>query len=212
MGPGVGHCALAVTNSAPAPQDVLYAALITDGTLSAMAQRAAAAHAKARGPQGVLQPLALALLTEGLRDKRFPPQAGMRTAELEAVVGAAAFKAVHAYHSRGGVLLAKDYLSASSVVAAIIAAYWRGFSAPVPTALKPRAAEAEIRARAAVASQEVAAVLRAWRQKPAPRGIAYDDAIEEAISAAVARAALRGFLHPNESLHEALHGGDSNDA
>ncbi len=195
-----------MANSTPSPGDVLYAAFISAGTLGALAQRAAAAHAKARGPGGVLRPLAAALLAEGLRAKRFPTQAGLRTAELVAVVREAAERAVEHYRLSGGVLLAKNHLVAEEVVAEVVRLYWEGFSAPVPVTLRPTAAETEIRSRTAVAAQEVAAVLRAWRQFPAPRGIAYDDSIEEAISAAMAKAALRGFLHPNESIHTALHG------
>lgn len=200
-----------MTTSAPRSGDVLYAAFISAGTLGALAQRAAAAHVKVHGIGAVLGPLAAALVAEGLRTKRLPPQAGMRTAELRAVVAEAAQRLVTAYRDGGGVLVAKGHLDAEEVVDAVIRIYWEGFGAPVPTALKPRASEDEIRARTAVASQEVAAVLRAWRQRPGPQGIVYDDGIEEAISVAVARAALRGFLHPNDAIHDALHGG-SNDA
>lgn len=187
------------------PRDVLYAALVAEGPLSAMAQRAAAAYVRAYGGETVLSALSAALVNWGIIRRILPPQAGMRTAELVVVVDAAVRRLVDEYRDGGGVLLAKGWFSAEDVATAVSRLYWLGFSPPVPTTLRPKASDDEIAARRAVAAQAVARLLREWAAKDPPL-VAYQPEVEELLSVALAQAALRAFLHPNETLHEALHG------
>ncbi len=187
-------------------RDVLYAALVSQGLHSKTAQRATLAHAKVH-PEESLQAVAMAIVRFGIRERNFPPCVGVRTEELVAIVQETALDRVRHYHDGGGVLTAKGFFQTSALCVAVIAEYWRQFSAPVTTDVRVEPpVEAELRQRTAVAAQEVRDVLlELTKSSEGDSAHTLQGTALENFCVRAAKAALRAFHEPNTVIHERNH-------
>lgn len=166
------------------------------GTYSQELLRQAAAQHLPVVCEGVAHALVEGLLADG----KLPAPKQTATPELLAIAEAAVLEALKDYRARGGILLAKDFVSESVMFALLIRNWMQRLPPPilVTKSLVAGLEDDERNARQSVAAQNVAKLLQGLERTD--RGyLVHEDRLEP-LCIMLVRAVLQGFDRPNEVL------------
>lgn len=190
------------------------------GVLSAEAQKLVRMHCERGNAQAMIEAVAEFLVSDGIARGRIPPNAGEKRKDLLDRAEQAMYKEAEEYHSKGGVLVAKGYVSITGLVAEMAKHWLREFSPPIPTevSLKGTLSDPEVQDRLTVVALKLSEILDEYRET-----VEHENGAGEVVSAQKTgtlmiphdkvegfcrRAAIemfRAFEDPNKTNHEIIH-------
>jgi hypothetical protein len=186
------------------------------GILSAEAQKLVRMHCERGNAQAMIEAVAEFLVSNGIVRGRIPPNAGEKRKDLLERAEQAMYREAEEYHSKGGVLVAKGYVSITGLVAEMAKHWLREFSPPIPTefSLKGTLSDPEIQDRLTVVALKLLEILNEYNeiveheagvsaQKIGTIIIPHDKV--EGFCRRAAIEMFRAFEHPNETNHEIIH-------
>jgi len=165
-----------------------------------------------------LEAVARVLLSEGISQGLIPPAVGIKTPELLERSEQSFWRAAGEYREKGGVLLAKEYVRALSLVASMAELWMASFAPPIPVDVKlPSLSEEELNQRLTLVAQAVLEEFAEASDHPKKDVLRYVQSGSDVTLSVIAdrvegmckesaKKMLEVFLTPNETVHEKAHG------
>lgn len=184
------------------------------GVLSAEAQKLVRMHCERGNAQAMIEAVAEFLVSDGIARGRIPPNAGEKRKDLLDRAEQAMYKEAEEYHSKGGVLVAKGYVSITGLVAEMAKHWLREFSPPIPTevSLKGTLSDPEVQDRLTVVALKLRELIieQADTYDPEKKElvtsiVSFDEERLEGICRRAAIEMFRAFEDPNKTNHEIIH-------
>lgn len=173
------------------------------GVFHAKSQGLVRKHCEAGNSAAMVLAVSDALLAHCSTQGHIPPNIGVRTRDLDAAALAALHTAAEIYHSSGGVLVAKGYVSVEVLAATMHRLWVEGWASPIKAtkSLAEGLSDPEVNDRLTVVAQSLRHMLN-----ECPGGCPIDPERLEGFCKLAALQMFRAFQDPNAENHRLIHG------